>query len=868
MAATVRILDEEGYQANERFLLRAPELSGLSAVDGTGKVAPNSSGSASWVIILTDEAAPQAPAVYKVGGSFSYTQDGTVVTVPLTPVSITVRPDAALDIKYFHQRDVIADDPFTTTIEPSIPYSLVVMVQNKGFGAARSLSLSSPQPNIVDNNKGLLIDFKLVGAEINGQQFTPTLSANFGSISPGKISIAKWLFTSSLQGLFTDYKATFQHLDDLGSTHLSTIKNVEIHEMIHLVQAPGAFEDNKPDFLVNDIPDSPYDLPDTLYFSDGTTNPVAAVTSGMIVGVLSPTSLIVTQTAVMSAGWSYLRVPDPGHGQYTLTRAVRSDGVQIYFNTNVWTTDRTFIGMGQQPIRENILHLLDYNSPGSYTLYYTVPPPSDTTAPVSSVAALPSASYPGFIVNWNGADNSGGSVLAFFDIYASETTWLQHTPSRSALYSGNFGHSYAFYSRATDASGNAEPAPFTPQAQTTVSLSNSPPTISVISNILIGAGETLSLNVSASDPDVQDVLSFSLAPGAPPGMVINPMTGHVSWLTSASILGSALVTTNRINVVVKDIGQPQLSATGMVSVVLHQINTAPRLAAIPDSYANVLAALIFTNRVVDSDVPTNHLTFALGTSAPLGVHLNPTNGIFSWTPSRSQANSTNLISISVTDDGIPLLNDTKSFTVIVNPYLELFLGSSVLRAGETGSIPISIVSSTLITNLGFAFGYPQSRLTNWEIQPTASLSASTSGSNNMLFVSISSPDGIGLVGTQALGQMSFVAVSNQLSAFIPLVFSNAIGVGIDGAVIPRNLFNDGRATVLGTQSLLEGALATNGQRYLILYGLPGTNYILQASQSLLTPSWMDMGFFSPSNFTLPILDIGNTNSPVFYRVRQ
>ena len=80
----------------------------------------------------------------------------------------------------------------------------------------------------------------------------------------------------SLQGFFTDFSATFQHLDTLGNIHLSTIKSVSIHEMNHIVEAGYGFADGQPDFLVNDVPD-PDHLPDTLYLSDGTTNPVQAV---------------------------------------------------------------------------------------------------------------------------------------------------------------------------------------------------------------------------------------------------------------------------------------------------------------------------------------------------------------------------------------------------------------------------------------------------------------------------------------------------------------------------------------------------------------------------------------------------------------
>ena len=102
--------------------------------------------------------------------------------------------------------------------------------------------------------------------------------------------------------------------------------------------------------------------------------------------------LQVQLTAPMPAGWTYLLVPDPGNGRYRLTRVVRSDGLQVYLNTNVWTTDRTFIGIGRPPVHENMLHLLDYSSPGTYTLDYAPVPVPDTTPPASAVAALSTCS--------------------------------------------------------------------------------------------------------------------------------------------------------------------------------------------------------------------------------------------------------------------------------------------------------------------------------------------------------------------------------------------------------------------------------------------------------------------------------------------
>ena len=72
----------------------------------------------------------------------------------------------------------------------------------------------------------------------------------------------------------------------------------------------------------------------------------------------------------------------------------------------------------------------------------------------------------------------------------------------------------------------------------------------------------------------------------------------------------------------------------------------------------------YTNAATDSDLPPNALTFSLQ-NPPAGATINPTNGVFTWTPDESQGPSTNQIVMIVSDDGTPSLTATQSFTVIV-----------------------------------------------------------------------------------------------------------------------------------------------------------------------------------------------------------
>src|SRR2546430_14024195 len=45
--------------------------------------------------------------------------------------------------------------------------------------------------------------------------------------------------------------------------------------------------------------------------------------------------------------------------------------------------------------------------------------------------------------------------------------------------------------------------------------------------------------------------------------------------------------------------------------------------------------------------------------------IKPASGLITWTPSEAQGPSTNLISVVVTDNGVPALSNTNSFTVVV-----------------------------------------------------------------------------------------------------------------------------------------------------------------------------------------------------------
>jgi len=476
--------DASGNNADDLFAVREPKLSVITAVDGTGQLGPNMTGYAEYIIVPTREAAPDAPTKFSVGGTLRYVEQGNEVVLPLFPAVITVYPDPVLVLNYFWEREVFSDDPFTDEIEPAIPFNLGLVLTNIGKGIAKNVRIISGQPEIIENEKGLLIDFRIIATQVGNQEVQPSLTAVFGDIDPSKSAVARWLMVSTLQGKFIEYSATFEHLDAIGDKHISLIDSVDIHELIHVVKADRPTDDDIHDFLANDIEDEDF-LGDTLWLSDGSSAAVQAVTEATVTTQPAADGLIASVTATLPPGFVYLRIPDPGQHQYKITSVVRSDGKTLIPDYNAWLTHRVRRPVGQPIYDEDRLHLFDFDSTGSYTVNYEVDWLAvDHTKPSSAVNALAPVTRSDTIqVQWTGQDEEPGSGLSFFDVFVSINggpfnPWLTRTTQTGAIYVGQQRKSYAFYSVAVDKAGNREDAPLAPDASTYVP-DMIPPTVTV-----------------------------------------------------------------------------------------------------------------------------------------------------------------------------------------------------------------------------------------------------------------------------------------------------------------------------------------------------------------------------------------------------
>src|SRR5262249_43604771 len=88
------------------------------------------------------------------------------------------------------------------------------------------------------------------------------------------------------------------------------------------------------------------------------------------------------------------------------------------------------------------------------------------------------------------------------------------------------------------------------------STTNLAPVIQPIAGIVLPPDNFVAFRVRAADTN-GDTLSYSLAPGAPPGASINPTTGFFFWSPTRAFAQ----TTNSFTVIVADDGSPSMSAT-------------------------------------------------------------------------------------------------------------------------------------------------------------------------------------------------------------------------------------------------------------------------------------------------------------------
>lgn len=323
LLVTVTYADEAGVDKAALFYTSFTSATGMSGnPDGSGRIEANATGDLHWLIIPSPGAGGQRPegVPYLVGASLSFQYNGELHTEVMNPDFITVQPMPLLTLDYFLTRDVIGDDPYTVETEPPIPFALGVRISNNGYGPANDLKIESGQPEIVDNDQGLLIAFTIIGSEVNGVPGTTDLLVDFGNLEPTQAGVARWNLIATLSGQFISFDASFTHRDALGGELTSLIEEVNAHFLMQEVLVDTEGRDSRKDFLA--ISEDGTGL--HVYESDNVDRGVhdERNTSG-VAGSLTPSTPTVRVTCNPHGDPFYAFVPDPGQGQFKLLSATR-----------------------------------------------------------------------------------------------------------------------------------------------------------------------------------------------------------------------------------------------------------------------------------------------------------------------------------------------------------------------------------------------------------------------------------------------------------------------------------------------------------------------------------------------------------------
>jgi hypothetical protein len=158
------------------------------------------------------------------------------------------------------------------------------------------------------------------------------------------------------------------------------------------------------------------------------------------------------------------------------------------------------------------------------------------------------------------------------------------------------------------------------------------------------------------------VLTYSLS-NAPAGMTINANTGVVSW-TPEETQGPGSYS---VTVKVTDNNLPPLSDSKTFQVTVNEVNLPPVVAAISNRSVHAGTIVTFTNSAADADLPANSMSFSLDAGAPPGASIGVSNGVFTWQTGDTHAGTSNYVTVRVTDNGTPPMDDAESFAILVLP---------------------------------------------------------------------------------------------------------------------------------------------------------------------------------------------------------
>jgi hypothetical protein len=189
-----------------------------------------------------------------------------------------------------------------------------------------------------------------------------------------------------------------------------------------------------------------------------------------------------------------------------------------------------------------------------------------------------------------------------------------------------------------------------------------------------------SSDVSPAQASSSVASQFEALAGELPNLIQNQgMSAAVyTEISDVEIELAGLVTFDR-KLLKPNLHRMQVAITSLTGVPI-PTNAPPVLSAVGNATITAGQTLLVTNFVTDSDSPAQTLTWSLA-AQPAGATINTTSGLITWRAAISQSPSTNLFTVVVTDNGVPSLSTTQSFSVVVLRPLTPVFSSPAIFSG-------------------------------------------------------------------------------------------------------------------------------------------------------------------------------------------
>ena len=166
--------------------------------------------------------------------------------------------------------------------------------------------------------------------------------------------------------------------------------------------------------------------------------------------------------------------------------------------------------------------------------------------------------------------------------------------------------------------------------------------------------------VLANDYDVDgDTLTATLRTGVSHGTLTLMSDGSFTYLPDPDFFGTDSFT---YNLITYPGTTSEWTDWATVTITVTPVNDAPVLDEIPD--ATIPEMVLYTFTATATDVDSTNLTFSL-INPPAGASINPTTGVFTWTPTEAQGPGVFTFTVKVCDDGTPVLCDQQLVTITV-----------------------------------------------------------------------------------------------------------------------------------------------------------------------------------------------------------